>query len=82
LILIYRRAFARRFFVQICQMVMPFFVTYLPAKKNSFFKNIQHIIFAGRNAAEIERCVTAKKYAEKNFKNNGKLPVDNKSPAG
>ena len=60
---------------------MPFFVTYLPAK-NSFFKNIQHIIFTGRNAAEIERCVTAKKYAEKNFKNNGKLPFDNKSPAG
>jgi hypothetical protein len=42
-------------------MVMPFFVTYLPAKKILFFKNIQHIIFAVRNAAEIERCVAAKK---------------------
>jgi len=59
-------------------MVMPFFVTYLPAKKILFFKNIQHIIFAVRNAAEIERCVAAKRYAEKNFKKNwGSRPIIN-----
>lgn len=61
---------------------MPFFVTYLPAKKILFFKNIQHIIFAGRNAAEIERCVTAKRYAEKKLKKELGFPADNKSPVG